>query len=96
MRHNPSSQSKLIRIKKAAEFLGVSVDTIRRWEKKGEIQSVRSNGGHRLFHLSDLEHYRDYRPLTISETAKELGISNSQLRIIEQQGQILPAQLSQV
>ena len=36
-------------IGKAAKHLGVSVDTLRRWERKGRLNSERSPGGHRYF-----------------------------------------------
>lgn len=38
----------------AAEFLGVSIDTLRRWEKKGKINVYRSPGGHRYFKKEEL------------------------------------------
>lgn len=42
-------------IGKAAKYLGVSVDTLRRWEKKGVVSPHRSPGGHRYFIKEDLE-----------------------------------------
>ena len=47
--------SELIVISDAARIMGVSKDTIRRWEKLGKITSERTNGGHRRYHLSDLK-----------------------------------------
>jgi excisionase family DNA binding protein len=44
---------KLISTGEAAELAGVSVDTIRRWEKIGKIQSVRTDGNHRRYQRSD-------------------------------------------
>jgi excisionase family DNA binding protein len=44
----------LLSIGDAADFLGVSVDTLRRWEKKGKIEAYRSPGGHRYFKKEDL------------------------------------------
>jgi len=45
-------------ISEASHFLGVSVDTIRRWNKKGLIKATRSTRGHRLFARLDLEHIK--------------------------------------
>lgn len=44
----------LIRVGQAAEMLGVSVDTIRRWDAEGRIQVERSDGGQRLVDLSEV------------------------------------------
>jgi putative resolvase len=43
---------KLYRIGQAAQLLGVSASTLRRWEREGKIESHRTEGGHRLYHLS--------------------------------------------
>ena len=44
----------LISIGKAAELLGVSVDTLRRWDKLGIITSIRPNGKTRYFSLAEI------------------------------------------
>lgn len=44
---------RLITIGELAELKAVSVDTIRRWEKEGKISSIRTDGGHRRYKLSD-------------------------------------------
>jgi excisionase family DNA binding protein len=60
-------------IGKAAEYLGVSVDTLRRWEKKGRITPYRSPGGHRYFEIDDLnklfdkKYTRDKKPEVVSQ-----------------------------
>lgn len=51
------SKKELISIGKTAEFLGVSIDTLRRWDKSGKLQSVKSVGGHRMYSKSQLEVY---------------------------------------
>lgn len=43
--------SALLRIGQAAELLGVSVDTIRRWGAGGRLLTVRTPGGQRLIPL---------------------------------------------
>ncbi|MFC1653965.1 recombinase family protein [Patescibacteria group bacterium] len=45
---------KLLTIKEAAKELGVSTKTIRRWEKQGKIDSIRTSGGHRRFRLKEI------------------------------------------
>jgi molybdopterin-binding protein len=50
MQANDSS----IRIGRAAEMLGVTVDTIRRWADEGRIRSDRSPGGQRLIPIEDV------------------------------------------
>lgn len=41
-------------IKQASEFLGVSIETLRRWERSGKIKTYRTEGGHRRFDKTDL------------------------------------------
>jgi len=42
-------------VSQASQFLAVSIDTLRRWDKKGLIKATRSAQGHRLFLRQDLE-----------------------------------------
>jgi molybdopterin-binding protein len=43
-----------IRVGQAAEMLGVTVETMRRWEVDGRLQMERSSGGQRLVALADV------------------------------------------
>lgn len=43
-----------IRIGQAAAILGVSVDTLRRWEKEGRVAFARSDGGQRTIDAGQL------------------------------------------
>jgi molybdopterin-binding protein len=43
-----------IRIGRAAEMLGVSVDTLRRWGDEGRVATTRSPGGQRLVRLDEI------------------------------------------
>lgn len=45
----------LLRIGEAAALLEVSVGTVRRWDAKGYLRSVRTPSGQRRFRRSDLE-----------------------------------------
>ena len=49
---------KLIPIGEAAKFLGVSVDTVRRWDERGILHPSRPNGKDRYFSLEELEEWR--------------------------------------
>jgi molybdopterin-binding protein len=43
-----------IRVGQAAEMLGVSVETLRRWETDGRIRMDRSEGGQRLVEIEEV------------------------------------------
>ncbi len=43
-----------IRIGLAAEMLGISVETLRRWEAEGRLRTRRSEGGQRLVPLAEV------------------------------------------
>ncbi|HEY4484571.1 MAG TPA: helix-turn-helix domain-containing protein [Candidatus Paceibacterota bacterium] len=45
----------LISIGEAASILGVSIDTLRRWDQKQKLTSVKSPGGHRNYYRSQIE-----------------------------------------
>jgi molybdopterin-binding protein len=44
----------LLRIGQAAELLGVGVDTLRRWEADGRLETQRSGGGQRLVAIAEV------------------------------------------
>ncbi len=47
--------SIFLSIGEALKILGVSVGTLRRWEKEGRIASVSTEGGHRRFDISAIQ-----------------------------------------
>lgn len=49
------SSPKWLTIGQAAEYLGVSRDTLRRWEKKGKIKAVRSPTNRRYYTQKQLD-----------------------------------------
>lgn len=48
-------QRSNLTVMEAAHLLNISIDTIRRWEKKGLVRAQRSIQNHRLFHLDELK-----------------------------------------
>lgn len=66
-----------LRIGQAATLLGVSVDTIRRWEDEGTVEVLRSSGGQRLVSMSEIrrllaERPRSRHPVTASSARNQL------------------------
>ena len=49
-----SKDQHTLRIGEAAELLGVGVDTVRRWEADGKLETVRTAGGQRLVPLAEV------------------------------------------
>ena len=50
--------SKGLKIKEAADFLGISIDTLRRWDNNGKLKSLRDDQGeHRRYDLTQLEKF---------------------------------------
>jgi molybdopterin-binding protein len=60
---------RTIRIGQAAELLGVSVETIRRWEADGRLTTARSGGGQRRVAIADVSRLLAERRRTTAEPA---------------------------
>lgn len=50
----------MLKIQDASKFLGVSSETLRRWEKAGKIKSYRTDGNHRRYSKTDLIKLKSY------------------------------------
>ena len=50
--------TKNLTIAEAAEYLGVTTTTLRRWDKSGKLPAKRSEGGHRYYSQLDLELFK--------------------------------------
>ncbi|HBH17385.1 MAG TPA: hypothetical protein DDX14_00290, partial [Cyanobacteria bacterium UBA9579] len=79
-------QNNLIHISEAARLLGVSLDTLRRWDKAGNLHSIRNAGNARYFSKEEISNLIKNRHLSVGEAAKEFGISASTLRRLEKRG----------
>lgn len=51
-------EKEKIRIGKAAELLGVSIQTLRNWEKTGKLKALRSSGRQRYYNVADIERFK--------------------------------------
>lgn len=49
----------MLTISQASDEIGVSIDTIRRWEKKGLIKGTRSSKNYRLFNIDEVKRIHD-------------------------------------
>ncbi len=90
------AEQELITISEAAEILGISIDTLRRWDKSGKLSPVKISGaGYRLYSKSQIELFlndlfglaRDW-VLSGTEIPSKFYCSNSaafQTRLIQMQ-----------
>ncbi len=53
------SHSSRLRVGQAAEMLGVSIETLRRWEAEGRLRMERSAGGQRLVAIEEVARLLD-------------------------------------
>lgn len=81
-----------LKISDAAKFLGISNDTLRRWELQGKITALRSTHDRRSYSLLDLTQLKEAQDdlLSISEAAKLLKVSTKTLRRWDQSGKLTP------
>lgn len=67
---------ELITISEAAEILGVSIDTLRRWDKSGKLSPAKiSEAGYRLYYRSQIELYLD----DLFDLAEDWVLKNTEL-----------------
>jgi molybdopterin-binding protein len=61
MTHYTERAPARLRVGRAAEMLGVTVETIRRWEGEGRLRVERSEGGQRLIEIEEVSRLLDQR-----------------------------------
>jgi putative resolvase len=61
---------RLIQISQAAEILGLAQATLRKWDESGKLKSVKTEGGHRRYRLSDVNAFMGYKEETVVEEDK--------------------------
>lgn len=86
---------QFLTIGEAANKLGVSIDTLRRWQKAGKISAARSGGGIRLFPVEEIERLlpevsKQASYFSVTQAATFLGVSAATLRRWDRQGKLKP------
>jgi molybdopterin-binding protein len=70
------STDRHLRVGQAAEMLGVTVETLRRWEVEGRLDLIRSGGGQRLVPIAEVVRLLAERrranpdPRTVAQSAR--------------------------
>jgi len=54
-------------IGEAARAVGVSVDTLRRWEREGRLQTVRDSRNRRLIPVAEIERLGGHEPVKVGD-----------------------------
>jgi len=101
MQNNDSKENKfqpLLSVGQASEYLGISVDTLRRWEKKEKVEAYRSPGNHRYFKKQDLDKLFGRKYERAAETkpriTKEKTLSK-QPEVVTEQEQVIEQKLTE-
>jgi putative resolvase len=79
---------RLLRPREAATKLGVTVQTLRAMEKRGELHPVRTSGNHRRFHEEELKQLMGLRDIRTVATYARVS-SHDQKRDLNQQVTLL-------
>ncbi len=74
-------QTQWIAIGEAAKYLGVSKDTLRRWEKAGKLQVQRSPTNRRYYTKSQLDELISQRNVPISSIPPKIEKTDSSLSV---------------
>ncbi|TSC86347.1 MAG: hypothetical protein G01um10147_870, partial [Microgenomates group bacterium Gr01-1014_7] len=83
----------LLKIGQASKLLGVSIDTLRRWEKAGKLKTIRTPGGTRLYPLDSLRKLNpssveqfEYNPLSTEELLKKAEENSIEYAVLSIKG----------
>ena len=83
--------SRLVTISEASKILGVSISTLRRWDKTGRLTPEKTASGHRRYDIAKLkpEMYRELHPEVKKTIAYARVSSHDQKSDLERQKQVL-------
>src|SRR3989344_8813941 len=94
-----TNSSETLTVAEAAEFLGVSNETLRRWDNRGKLVAQRTLGGQRRYSLVNLEAFKELQSaprkisptipaVPVAEAAHILGVSKQTVRRWEKSGEL--------
>ena len=77
-----TAEGDLLPIGEAARLLGVSIETIRRWDRAGRLPSTRTLGGQRRFARADVERARNGSAASVltSGVCQQCGATTEECR----------------
>ncbi len=89
--YNCGMKRKLVGIREAAEFLGVTPSTLRRWEREGTlVPDERTPGGYRRYDLARIRPEQFHHHTTVRQTIAYARVSSAdQQDDLERQKQVL-------
>lgn len=64
-------------IGEASQHLGISIDTLRRWDKSGIIRAGRNETGHRIFDIAEIERVNNKRHCRASSDTDQYRVLSS-------------------
>lgn len=86
----------LVTIGEASQILHISIDTLRRWDASGRLQSIRSGvRGHRYYRKSDLDQYFQDVSVQAQKWAESKQPSHSSPEMYCQTRDVFQARLEQ-
>ncbi|MBM4159167.1 MAG: helix-turn-helix domain-containing protein [Ignavibacteria bacterium] len=87
--HSEKNHIKFCGVKAAAEFLGVSVQTLRYWIQKKSISYYKPNGKILLFDISELEAFvRKKKVLSNDEFLEKEGIETAAVEYLNSNNKV--------
>jgi excisionase family DNA binding protein len=82
----PTSAVESIRLGEAAQLLGISSSTLRRWADEGRVATERSSGGHRRFAVAELQRMHGLRRVRLRTPPMPSGTLHSMYLVLISQG----------
>jgi predicted site-specific integrase-resolvase len=64
-----------VKLEKAIKYYGVSIDTLRNWDKRAKIKTIRTKGNHRRFFIPDKQGIK-YIYARVSSKKQEKNLQN--------------------